>query len=213
MPHFESPLGKQKIASAPFKEFEVPDESGYVESAPRSRSTSIPDESTLNAFQAKMQEEDPAVIEQQVWAAKAARQGKERLNDGARRRIEMLVGMTCSTREVVIGENVFVLQTLRSKEMREAMMATAATADGIQSLFESRRQLLARSIKQVAGMSIELFLGDTSLDSKLAFVDEQDDALLDRLWFEYSKLTEEAKNKFAVKTEEDVKEVIADLKK
>src|SRR5690242_14521857 len=123
MPHYESPLGKQKIASASFKEFEVPDESGYTEPAVpaiRSPQVVLPDEGSLSAFQSKMQEEDPAVVERQIKAAKAARQGKDRLNDGARRRLDWLLGKTRSTKEVSIGEVVFVLEALQAKEMREA---------------------------------------------------------------------------------------------
>lgn len=224
MPHFDSPIGSKKFASAPLKEFDVPDESGYSEPSnptppAKQRNVAVPNEDELVSFQSRLesQEESPAEIERQIKQAKmaqqAARQGKERLNDGARRRIEMLVGMTRSAREVIIGENTFVLQTLKSKEMREAMMAAAEYDGTIQSPFEIRRQLLGRSLKQVAGVDIEQFVGSSALEARFAFVDEQDDTLLNRLYEEYLTLVREAKSKYAIKTEEEAKEVIDDLKK
>ena len=220
MAHFDSPLGSKKIAVAPLKEFDVPDESGYSEpSNPtpivKQRAVSVPNEEDLRSFQSRIeeQEEAPADFERQVKQAKLARQGKERLNDGARRRIEMLVGMTQTIREVVIGENTFSLQTLKAKEMREAMMIASEFDGTIQSPFEIRRQLLARSLRQVAGVDIEQFVGSTSLEARLSFVDEQDDTLLNRLYEEYLTLTREAKDKYAIKTEKDAKGVIEDLKK
>lgn len=224
MAHFDSPLGSKKITAQPLKEFDVPDESGYIEPtnpvpAAKQRTVSIPSEGELQSFQTRLesQYESPAEFEREIKQAKAAqqasKQGKERLNDGARRRIEMLVGMTRSAREVIIGENTFVLQTLRSKEMREAMMVASEFDGTIQSPFEIRRQLLGRSLKQVAGVDIEQFVGSNSLEARMSFVDEQDDTLLNRLYEEYLTMTREAKDKYAIKTEEEAKEVIDDLKK
>lgn len=224
MAHFDSPLGSKKIMAAPLKEFDVPDESGYVEPSnpipvAKQRAVSIPSAGELQSFQSRLenQYESPADFEHEMKQAKAAqqaaKQGKERLNDGARRRIEMLVGMTQSAREVVIGENTFVLRTLRAKEMREAMMVASEFDGTIQSPFEIRRQLLGRSLKQVAGVDIEQFVGSSALEARMSFVDEQDDTLLNRLYEEYLTLVREAKDKYAIKTEEEAKEVITDLKK
>lgn len=224
MAHFESPLGSKKITAAPLKEYDVPDESGYVEPTnpvpvAKQRTISIPSEGELQSFRSRLESEyeSPAEAEHQLRQAKAAQQaslqGKERLGDGARRRIEMLVGMTRSTREVVIGETTFVLQTLRSKEMREAMMVASEYDGTIQSPFEIRRQLLGRALKQVAGVDIEQFVGSNALEARMSFVDEQDDTLLNRLYEEYLTLVREAKDKYAIKTEEEAKEVINDLKK
>jgi hypothetical protein len=220
MPKFESPLGSKSFSAQPLKEFDVPDESGYSEPSnpipvPKQRTVAVPNEDDLRSFQSRMeeQEESPAEVERQIKQSKLARHGKERLNDGARRRIEMLVGMTRSSREVAIGENTFVLQTLKSKEMREAMMVASEFDGTIQSPFEIRRQLLGRSIKQVAGVDIEQFVGSSALEARFTFVDEQDDTLLNRLYEEYLILVREAKDKFAIKTEAEAKEVIEDLKK
>jgi hypothetical protein len=97
--------------------------------------------------------------------------------------------------------------------MRDALMEASRFDGTIQSPFEIRRQLLARSITEIAGVSTEQFIGSADVEDKCAFVDELDESLLNRLYDEYLSLVKEAKDKYAVKTEEDVKEVIEDLKK
>jgi hypothetical protein len=139
--------------------------------------------------------------------------GKERLGDGAKKRIEMLIGMTRHTHSAEIDGNIYNFQTLKSKEMRDALTAAAEFDGSVQSPFEIRKQLLARSLTQVAGVAIEQFIGDDSLDAKLLFIDELDDTLLNRLYDEYLILAREAKEKYSIKTSEEAKEVIEDLKK
>lgn len=220
MANFDSPIGSKKFPSSNLKEFDIPDEGEMQLLSPpstinRSRIPQI-DESDLRDFQnrVQMQERDPVEIEREIKAAKEARRsGKERLNDGARRRIEMLVGMTRTIREINIEENIFVLQTLRSKEMREAIMAAAEFDGTVQSPFEIRRQLLARSIVQISGVEVAQFVGSNDLEPKLELIDNLDESLLGRLYDEYVVLIKEAKNKFSIKDTGDVQGVIADLKK
>jgi hypothetical protein len=81
------------------------------------------------------------------------------------------------------------------------------------SFFESRKQVLARSLTVVAGVDIEQFLGSIDLQDRLDFIEEMDHALLIRLYNEYNTLATDSQNKYAPKTEADVKEVLSDLKK
>ncbi len=140
-------------------------------------------------------------------------QGQQMLNDGAKRRIEMLIGMTRHVREADIDGNVYILQTLKAKEMREAISAASEYDGSVQSPFEIRKQLLARSIVQIAGVPFGQFVGSDTLEAKFAMIDELDDILLNRIMAEYSLMVNEAKDKFAIKTQEEVKEVAEDLKK
>lgn len=226
MPNYKSPLGDKSFAGQPMREFDVPDETGYDQSveqeqmppAMRQRPRSLAEaHAAAQAFQNRIDSESPEEsmeIERQIREAKEARRtGKERLNDGAKRRIEMLVGMTRSTREFDLDGNVYVLQTLRSKEMREAIMAAAEFDGTVQFPFEIRRQFLARSMVQVAGVEASQFVGSNSLEAKLQLIDDLDEALLNRLYDEYGLLIKESVDKFALKTEEDVKGISEDLKK
>lgn len=209
------------------KEVVIPDESGYAPPAVRQNQQPQPiqfDENALREFNARMNpqgvpqmpqmSQDQAELEQQFREARESKRlGRERLNDGAKRRIEMLIGMTRGTRTATIENNVYTLQTLKSKELREAVVSASVFDGTVQSPFEIRKQLLARSITQVAGMDFGQFVGSAELDTKLAAIEEFDHYLLGRLYDEYLTMVQEARDKYAIKTEDDAKEVIEDLKK
>lgn len=220
MSNFESPLGNKKFGNTNMREFNIPDESVLPEMARESvnpvfRRQMAVDQSSINDFQNRINSETSMADAEKEFreAREAKKTGKERLSEGARRRIEMLIGMTRSSREFSFAENTFILQTLKAKEMREAIMAAAEFAGTVQEPFEIRRQFLARSLTQVAGVEIEQFIGSSSLESRLAFIDEVDDVLLNRLYDEYLLLLREAKEKYSITTTEAAKEIIDDLKK
>jgi hypothetical protein len=226
---FDSPIGSKRFGNMKMQEFDVPDETGYssnppmedVEPVVRRRTPPNVNIDQIRDFQAQMQreempvfEQDPTEIERQVKQSRRDKiSGKNRLDAGAKRRIEMLVGMTRVTRAVTLEGNVFMLKSLRSKEMREALMLASEYDGTVQSPYEIRKQLLSRSITQVAGVEIEQFLGSNDIEAKYEFVDLMDESLLNRLYTEYLSLVREAGEKYAVKTEEDVKEIVNDLKK
>lgn len=220
MAKFESPLGSKKFEGQNIKEMDVPDESGYNPPSQRHQDNGFQmDESSMRDFQSRMEPpvqsaREQTELEQQMRQARQARSsGKERLTEGARRRIEMLVGMTRLTRSVEIDGNVYALRTLKSIELRQAIVACAEFDGTVQFSFEIAKQLLARSIFQVAGVEIEQFLNSNELGSKLIFVEELDQALVTRLYSEYILLNEESKTKYSIKTPEEIKEVAEDLKK
>lgn len=223
MPKFRSPLGDKDFQGQTLREFDVPDESEAVPAmrmhGPALHGPQDPvDIRSAMEFAERSQRqrspEEDAEIERQIRAAREAkRSGRERLNDGAKRRVEMLLDMTRSVREADLNGNVFVLQTLRSKEMREAMMAASEFDGTVQSPFEIRRQLLSRSLTSIAGVEFAQFVGSDSLDAKLELIDSLDEAVLNRLFDEYSALVNDSREKYALKNEKDVKEVAEDLKK
>lgn len=230
MASYDSSIGKKNFTNQqPMREFEVPDESGYQQSVNpvyknqqsqqpnfqqsigRTYSTD-PNQFNLN-LPPDPKESEIAQAEQEFRRAREERKsGKERLNEGAKKRLDILLGMTRLIREVDIEGNVFVLQTLKSKETSEAILKTAEV-NGIQSPFEARRQFLSYSLKSIAGVDFDQFIGSNVFEDKLAFIDEMDDALLNRLYNEYMILRKESQDKYEVKTEVDVKEVVEDLKK
>ena len=148
-----------------------------------------------------------------MQAKEARRRGQDRLSDAARRRIEMLIGMTRGTRSFMLEGHQYALQTLKSGELREAILEAAKFDGTVESPFEIRKQLLARSLVQIAGVEVEQFLGSNSLEARLIFMDELDHYLLGRLYDEYLAMVQEARDKYAIKNETDAKEVVEDLKK
>lgn len=223
MPSFDSPLGNKKFASTALRELDVPDESEFnqdniVNPVARRKAAMPPlDERSIQNFQNRLQQEeeqDPAELEREFREARRAKIfGKERLNEGAKRRIEMLLRMTRTDHEVNIAGNTFILQTIQSKSMRDAIISASEYDGTVQGPFEVRRQFLARSIVSIAGVDFDQFVGSKSLESKLEFIDEMDEPLLNRLYDEYLKMHEKAKNKYAIKNEAEAMEIVEDLKK
>ena len=218
MPKYESPLGDKQFAGSSLKEYDIPDEEHYREQViqPPARPRGAPqlDESMIRDFQNKFREQNPEDFEREIRAAREAkRTGKERLNEGAKKRIEMLVGMTRTTREFDIDGNIYILQTLRSKDMREAITAASVFDGTIGSSWEIRRQLLSRSIIQIAGVDFDQFVGSSNLEDKLDCIDSLHEALLNRIYTEYNLMVKEASDKYSIKTAEIAKEVVDDLKK
>lgn len=205
MPSFDSTITNKKFTGSQLREYDIPDESG-------SRRYDV-DEDSIQEMQERIQR-NPADIEKEIRAAKEARRtGRERLGEGAKRRIEMLLGMTQTTHTADINGTKFVFQSLKAKDMRAAIICAAEYDNTVQSPFEIRKQFLARSIISVADVDFEQFIGSNTLESKLLFIEELDDALLNRLYDEYIKMIKIAKDKFGIKNDDDAKQVVADLKK
>lgn len=238
MPEFRSPLGNKQFQGQPMRDFSVPDETGHQQPGPqgpsgpprhvrppRQHEEPVFDERAMREFQAAQmqyeQQQPPqppmrelSQVEQDILAAKKAkREGKERLSDGARKRIEMLLGMTRMTRDVEIDGQQYRLQTLTSEELRETLVATSEFDGSVEFIFEMRRQVLARSLTLVAGVEIHQFLNSYDLEDRLYFIELMDHALLIRLYNEYTDLTQDAQKRYSPKTEAQVKEVLEDLKK
>lgn len=220
MPKFDSPIGSKQFQGPPMRDFSVPDETGHEHQPPMSSRQARQmheqpafDERSMREFQS-MTPPGFSDIEKEIMAAKKAkREGKERLTEGARRRIEMLLGMTRLTRDVDIGGQMYKLQTLTSQELRDALVATAEFDGTVQFIFETRKQLLARSLTVVSGVEIDQFLNSRDLEDKLYFIELNDHALLSRLYNEYLELVKEAQEKYSPKTEAQIKEMVEDLKK
>lgn len=237
MPKIDSQItGTKQIpqsANQPMRDFTVPDESGFHQHPPippQQRRTTYEttqqpsqfDPEALRAFEREIMPKPPNPnvvrelndVEQKIFEAKKAkREGKERMSEGAKRRLEMLIGMTRLTKTIDIGGSTFSLQALKNIETREALVAAAEYDGTVQFSFEYSKQLLARSLTMIAGVEFEQFIASQELEAKLDFVEELPQALFTRLYNEYVSLDAEARDKFAVKTEEQVKEVVADLKK
>lgn len=219
MGKFDSPLGTKNFSGGALREFDVPDESV---SMPQRHRNIPPDLDAIREFQSRLDSnvdidldsQEEALTEQEFRQARAAKKtGKARLNDGARRRIEMLLGMSKHERSFELDGNSYTLEALKAKDMREVFMETAKYDGTVESPYEMRRQLVARSLSKVAEYDLEQFLGSNSIETRLAFVDELPEALLGRVFAEYQLLVKESTDKYSIKDDVDAKEVLEDLKK
>lgn len=229
MTTFESPLGKKTVSSGrQMREFDVPDESEEnfqqfdVENAIRQPGMKKLNMDEIHAFQSRLNaapdvqhvEKSEADIERQIREARELKRlGKERLSEGAKKRLESLLGMTRHQRETVVNQISFVLQTLTGAQTRETIMNTSKYDGTVESPFEMRVQILARSLVSIGGVDFEQFVGSNSLNIKVTFIEGLDDFLLNKLYDEYLIMTKEAKQKYSVNNAQEAQEVINDIKK
>lgn len=152
-------------------------------------------------------------IEMEIKKIKQQKNNPEKLNNFSRKRLDILIGMSKLYRKVDIDGVVFELQSLSSKDLREAYIETSKFNETFQFSYELRRQILSRSIIKIGELDIHDFIGDYEYDSILELIDNLGDSFLNRLFNEYEILNKEVSSKYAIKNENDMKEVVDDLKK
>ncbi len=223
-----SALGEQTVQSQPIRTFTVPDASqdqfdplpdnlpvfrgqAYQETPPQS-SYNAPQPSRRSGMGSGSMGELKAQ-EEAMARARAAKFAPSRLSPAAKARIDALCGISRVERLVDIDGQQYGLNALKNRENREALLAASQFDGTIESPFEIRKQLLARSLFSVAGTDIDVFLGDSSLEARLDLVDELPELVCTKLFDEYNIMFSEIRDKYFPKTEEDVKEVLEDLKK
>lgn len=210
MPNIKSDLTNKSYSNPNFRTLEVSDES-QQEELPE-----IPDH-VLQHLQQRGQKVsanfNPPATEEEFLALKKSKAGGGRLSEAAKKRIEVLCNMSRLTKEVDIDGNIFILKSLKSKEMREAIAAASKFDGSVELPFETRKQLLIRSISHVAGHELSTFLGDSSVEAKLEFIEELDHEVLVKLYNEYLTLSKEITERYYIKTESDAQEVVDNLKK
>jgi hypothetical protein len=138
---------------------------------------------------------------------------EDKVGDYAKKRVELLANIGRLTKVVEIDGVTFSLRTLKTKEAREATMAIFGCVNDVDASFEIRRQTLARAIYEIDGQATELALGGDDFTFKLQLVDDMEDVTVIRLYNEFNMLRNEVQTKYGLKTEQEVKEVLEDIKK
>lgn len=186
MADLNSPLGRLTVASQGRKVLNIPDET----------------------HQELIQPPPPTLEELQ-----AARHIKQRLSSSARERIELLSELGRLSEDVEFENHVFSIRSLKDKEMKSIAQMLAITEPGVETYFLSRDQVLARSIYKIDGQPIEMILSNGSLEAVLDLLDAMDDGVVEYLHNCYLEMIKKNKHKFEIKTEQEMKEVVEDIKK
>jgi len=221
MPEIKSPImNRQAPAPQKLRTFEVTDPTQDDEQDPfspeaRYQAAMRAEQQRNYSQQPQSPQQDDVLLEKQIEEARRNKvKGINPLSEGAKKRIEHLTGLGRSTVDVDIEGVLFTLSTLKSKEIREAINACSKlNTNNLDIKLELRRQQLARSIKFIDNAEFSLVIGSDNLFDKLNFVEELDESIVQRLDEEYEKLAKSVRDKYALKTEEDIKEVAEDLKK
>jgi hypothetical protein len=209
MSEFNSPNFKKTVQQAPgqrpMREFNVlPPE---MENQPKqynfsSQDQEANDEPTHEEIEAAFQE-----------ARKHKQESVNKVSSFGKQRMELLAGIGRLTKDVQIDSTVFSIRTLKAFENREVIRIAYSEANALETLFEGRRQRLARSICKIDGSDIDTVLSSSKLEDKLNLVDNLEEKVIQKLSEEFDNLNKEANDKYGISTEKDVKEVTEDIKK
>lgn len=193
MPNFNSPEGRRTFA------------------APRKALLTISDESQhLTA-----DEIEASQIEYQELQAqrKDVISSSKRITPSSKERMEILLNLGRFTKEVEVDGITFSLRSLNSKEVQVITRMGETIANRIDAYFSSRNNVLSRSIYAIGGASLEDVLGTSDSTTVLKWLDDMDDTILEYLHNEYLEMVKKNRKRFEVKTDEQVKEVVEELKK
>lgn len=135
------------------------------------------------------------------------------IGEYAKKRLELLTNIGRLTKNVTVGGITFSLRTLKTKEARETAISIFQCVNDVDAAYEIQRQSLARAIYQIDGQDIEAALGGSDFSLKLGLIDSMEDVVINKLYDEFNLLKNEVKSKFTLENEQQVKEVVEDLKK
>lgn len=196
---------------------------GNTQSKLREFNVGIPQNDAFDPHAPEMFEEQPPLVRKELTAAEREELQKLRreqinnaakITDHAKKRTELLANIGRLTKDVEIEGYIFSLRTLKTKEAREATLSIFNCANDAEAAFELRKQSLARSLYQINGQPLDLILGGVGLEHRLNFIEEElEDTIMNKLYNEFLNLRQESRDKYGVQTEEEVKEVMEDLKK
>ena len=144
------------------------------------------------------------------------RQTQNVVSKNARERIEFLAGIGRIQTDFVMDGVTFHLQSLKSGELEDvldAMMSSGIKNDA-KFNFELRRHTLARSLVSIDNMLIKEIISSDDIGHKLDLLKSLDENLIDYMYKHYEEhILKVSKNKYAIKTDVDVKEVVDTVKK
>ncbi len=163
-----------------------------------------------------IQETSPEDLENEIRAARRQKlENANKIGDAAKKRIEILANIGRLTKDVKIGNFTFSLRTLKSREAKDAALATFSTAiTQIEASFEARKQQLARAVFEIDGEDVDAIIGSSKLDDKLDFIENNlEDIVIEKLWQEFTALKEESRVKYGINSAKEAEEVSEDLKK
>lgn len=217
MTEFKSPAFKRSVGAKPYREFSpvgAPEDT--TNPLPPVNPSFLPQNAPPNNFSQFSTQQPTQLSQEEMELLRQAREQKNNpiITPPAKKRIEYLADLGRMTKDVQIGEHIFQLRTLKSKEIKEVYTTVAHTAtNAIEEPFIYRRFSLAYALYKIDNSTLDLMLDIKTFPERLEFIDGLEENIASQLFTAYEKLRQESNNQFAVKTEQDAKEVADALKK
>jgi hypothetical protein len=165
--------------------------------------------------QAQTREESMRAAADARYLAEEARRNRseDKMESGAKRRVEILLGIGRGVKNVTIDNITFSLRTLKNGEWKDAIKAVAKAELAVEQAYEMRAQILSRSIFAIDNQPIEMVIGAERFEDQIDFIQNMDEAVVSHLYDVYNKLVEENKAKFNINTTEGAQEAVEAIKK
>lgn len=197
-----SSIGKTTASrSQNFKTYEVDDESeSFLEDPTISHHNHDEDEIE------KMRQENEMLKRQQKMR-------QEKMTDNSKVRLNTLLGIFIQKKEVSVCGINFEFRTISSKDMSEVVNSIHLHKYDLEVKREYRRQILSRVILKIDGVDINMIIDQKDTQAKLALIDNMEEYVVQALFIEYGKFSDEVDLKMGLKSPELVKELVEDLKK
>lgn len=138
---------------------------------------------------------------------------QNRISPEAKKRTEFLLGLGNVFKDVPIGGVIFTIRSLNVTETKQVVRKTASEASNIDAFYVGREQVLARAICKIDGNDVYTVLGDDSVETMLAWIDEMQESVIIKLHDAYLDMINENKRNLTISGEEEAKEVVEDIKK
>lgn len=169
------------------------------------QNTSLMDE--MRQFQLSQQEE------QNIEQGRKERAKEQPLPREKKTRVEYLIGIGRMTRDFSFGGTTFTLRTLKTKEQKEVFLSIVDANNIVDQNYGLKYHALARSLFRIDDTPIELVYPCKNIEEKILLLEDMDDGLTDKLYREYLELKKSSDEAYAVRSDADVEEVNALLKK
>jgi hypothetical protein len=158
----------------------------------------------------------PEEMEEITRKRAEAQHAKSRVSQTARDRIEFLTQIGRIRNEFEVDGVKFSFQSLKSRELEEIhdlMVSLGSTTESKLNL-EVRKHVLARSLYAIDDIPVSDIIGTDELEAKLELIMTLDENLVDYMnKFYEEKIMKVGRDKYAIKSQEDMEELVEDVKK
>lgn len=154
-------------------------------------------------------------------AKESKSKGIYKIDPNAKKRIEILLGLYKEEKHVTFNNVTYTLQTLSLKETKEIFSHMGKLGAITNPVYDSEFQklTLARGIKEIEGIDFSNYLGveeypaDVQVSFKEQVINDMDVSVISHLMKEWASFSKEHDEKYTIKNEDTLQEVVEDIKK
>lgn len=146
-------------------------------------------------------------LEQQALLRRQQQEEEKRMQEPAKNRLNMLLGLLKFTKEFKVKDISFILQIIPSKSHTEIVKsAYSEETNGLIVALKLRERIIAHSLIKIDGIPVESLLSSTAFEDKLNLVRSLDEPLVEYLYQQYQEMNKEYQKTYMVSPEQLVED-------